>query len=161
MPTIGVDFDHCRAFYSAKPKWAQFSNSGERTVDKYISNLIHPFIHWALSFILFVAIHHPHSSASTTSCVTGQIVRIRQRSNQTFREQLCSCWIVVNDGQRFLLFQLLPLLDCALSAADTSASSGCWTHLIIFLREGSEKLWKSMFFYLLGGEGGGGVNSQI
>ena len=115
---VGVDFDQCRAYYMAKPKWAQFSNSGKRTVDKmYFQSYssIHP-----LSFILFVAIHHPHSLASATSCVTGKLSGSDRGRIKLSVVQLC-CWcIVVGDGQRLLLFQLFPL-DCTLSAANTSA----------------------------------------
>ena len=89
----------------AKPKWAQFSNSGKRTVDKmYFQSYssIHP-----LSIELYLIRCHSLSPFIGLHYILchGQIVWIRQRSNQTFS---CAIVLLMHCCRRWPTFASFP-----------------------------------------------------
>ena len=101
----------------------QLSKSGERMVNKYISNLIHPFRESGIELLSYSSIHQHHSSASAgASCVKLSAIssssRSRSSSNSCSSSILCQivqdqtesnfrfCWVCI---VVHLLLQRLPL----------------------------------------------------
>ena len=93
-------------------RFPHISKSGERMVNKYISNLIHPFRESGIELLSYSSIHQHHSSASAgASCVKLSAIssssRSRSSSNSCSSSILCQivqdqtesnfrfCWVCI------------------------------------------------------------------
>ena len=128
----------------AKPKWAQFSNSGKRTVDKmYFQSYssIHP-----LSIELYLIRCHSPSPFIGLHYILchGQIVRIRQRSNQTSGSN-CAIVLLVHCCRRRPTFASFPTSSIGLHTQRSKHICMVWLlntfNDIFILSEGWYRIW--------------------
>ena len=134
---VGVDFDQCRAYYMAKPKWAQFSNSGKRTVDKMY------FQSYSSIELYLIRCHSPSPFIGLRYILChGQIVWIRQRSNQTFS---CAIVLLMHCCRRWPTFASFPTFSIGLHTQRSKHICMVWLlntfNDIFILSEGWHRIW--------------------